>query len=491
MPLALRRISARAALLAPVAAAAFFASGAAARAAESLPPEVLAALQRAQIPAEAMAVVIEEVGSSRSVLQHQSRLPMNPASVIKLLTTAAALDQLGPAWSWSTPVWLQGKLTDGVLEGDVHIKGSGDPKLVYERVWLLLRRVMQLGVRELRGDFVLDASAFAGGSGNAADFDGQGQRAYNVRASALLLNYHALVFSFTPDPAAGVARISVEPPLAGLQADRSVPLIQGACGDWTTKLEANVTPTRARFGGSYAASCGELFWPYADAAPASFNQRLIEGLWREMGGKLAGTVRDGPAPAGIEPSFVHRSPPLIEAVREINKFSNNTMAQQLFLTLALQREPARLATPEAARALLRRWVVERLGETPEEGELIIDNGSGLSRQTRISARLMARVLRQAWASPWMSELMSSLPISGVDGTLRRARAGGGRAHLKTGSLRDASARAGWVTGENGRRYALVAFINHPNASIPATRPVFDALLAWLLQRDAAADGAAR
>jgi D-alanyl-D-alanine carboxypeptidase/D-alanyl-D-alanine-endopeptidase (penicillin-binding protein 4) len=454
-------------------------------ASDALPAEVVAALQRARIPIEALSVLVQEAGGTRTLLQHQPQLPLNPASVIKLLTTAAALDQLGPAWTWSTPVWLHGKLDGGVLDGNVHIKGSGDPKLVYERVWLLLRRVMQLGVRELRGDFVLDASAFAPPDGAAADFDGQGQRAYNVRASALLLNYHAQVYTFSPDPAAGVARVASEPPLAGLAVDRSVPLSNGPCDDWAARLKASFTPARTRFAGSYALACGEQSWPLADASPETFNRRLVEGLWREMGGKLTGSVREGPAPVDARPTFEQRSPPLIEVVREINKFSNNVMAQQLFLTLALQRNPGQPATPEAAREGLRRWVVERLGEVPGEGALVIPNGSGLARETRISAQLLARVLQYAWASPWMSELMSSLPIAGVDGTLRRARAGTGRAHLKTGSLRDASSRAGWVSAGDGRRYVLVATINHPNAGIAATRPVFDALLEWVLERGAA------
>ena len=138
---------------------------------------------------------------------------------MKLLTTAAALDLLGPAWSWSTPVWLQGTVTNGVLDGNLVIKGSGDPKLVLERIWLLLRRVQQQGVREIRGDIVLDRSAFAVPERDPAEFDGEALRPYNVRPDALLLNYKALLLTFTPDPARGVARVAVEPPLAGVQID--------------------------------------------------------------------------------------------------------------------------------------------------------------------------------------------------------------------------------------------------------------------------------
>jgi D-alanyl-D-alanine carboxypeptidase/D-alanyl-D-alanine-endopeptidase (penicillin-binding protein 4) len=194
-------------------------------------------------------------------------------------------------------------------------------------------------------------------------------------------------------------------------------------------------------------------------------------MWRELGGKLGGTVHDGVAPT-TRPSFELVSPPLADVIREINKFSNNVMAQQLFLTLGLQRGGA--GTPEAARQVLQRWLQERIGQGADA--VVLDNGSGLSRQTRLTARLLARVLQSAWASPVMPELMASLPVSGTDGTLTRARAAPGRAHLKTGSLRDVAGVAGYVLGPSGRRMVLVAIINHPNAN--AARPALDALVHW-------------
>ena len=438
----------------------------AAHAAEGLPPEVDAALQRARVPAEALAVVIHEVPSGRRVLSLNARVPVNPASLAKLLTTYAALDQLGPAWTWATPVWLQGPVQAGVLDGSVFIKGSGDPKLVVERVWLLLRRVQQLGVREIRGDIVLDSSAFAPVDGSAADFDGDAVRPYNVRPSALLLNYKAVTYSFVPDPARGVAMVITEPMLSGAVVDRSVALASGPCDDWAAALKASFEPGRTRFAGAYPTACGEQSWSVADPQPATYNARLVDALWREMGGRLAGRVRDGSAPNELRPSFEQTSPPLLEVVREINKFSNNVMAQQLFLTLSLVRSPGQPATAEGARENLRRWLAERIGELPPDA--VIDNGSGLSRETRLSAQQLARLLSNAFDSPVMAELMSSLPISGVDGTLRRARTSAGRAHLKTGSLRDVSGRAGYVLSDSGRRYVLVAIINHPNAN--AARP---------------------
>ena len=442
-----------------------------------LPPEVRTALQRARVPEAALSVVVQEAGSGHTVLSHQARQPVNPASLVKLVTTYAALDLLGPAWTWSTAVGWSGTLRDGVLEGDLFLKGSGDPKLVPERVWQGLRRLQQAGVREIRGDIVLDRSAFAPAEGTPADFDGEASRPYNVQPDALLINFHALTWSVTPDVARNVARIVAETEPWGTPV-RTVPLSPGPCEDWRAGLKPVLADGTLRFTGSYATACGEQTWPMADPDPAGHGARLLAMQWKDLGGTLTGRVRDGRWPAGLRAQQEWRSPPLADVVRDINKFSNNVMAQQLFLTLAAQRLPGQPATPEAARETLRRWVTERIGEGAT-GELVLDNGSGLSRQSRMTAQWLAHLLQHAWSSPVMPELMSSLPVNGLDGTMRRSRAPAGRAHLKTGSLRDVAGLAGYVLDDSGRRRVLVAIIQHPNAN--AARPALDALVQWALK----------
>jgi D-alanyl-D-alanine carboxypeptidase/D-alanyl-D-alanine-endopeptidase (penicillin-binding protein 4) len=341
------------ALLAPLAASA------PATTADALPAAVLDALDRAQVPRESVVAIVQDVSGARPRLAWQTEQPVNPASLMKLLTTFAALDLLGPAWTWSTPVWLQGSVRAGVLDGNLVIKGNGDPKLVLERLWLLLRRVQQLGVREIRGDIVLDRSAFSVPEQAAGDFDGEALRPYNVRADALMLNYRAVVYTFTPDPARGIAVVSADPPLAGVRHDASVALAAGPCEDWRGALRADFTdPLHARFAGRLAAACGEKRWAVAHAEPARFNERALLGMWKELGGRITGSVRDGAAP-DTPPTFDSTSPPLADIVRDINKYSNNVMAQQLFLTLGLTQRGA--GTPDAARDVLRQWATARLG----------------------------------------------------------------------------------------------------------------------------------
>ena len=470
----------------------------AALARDELPAAVAAALKRQQLPAEALvAYVVELDGRGIAArrppaprLAFRAAEPVNPASLMKLYTTGAALELLGPAWSWSTSVSTTGPVVDGVLTGDLVVQGRGDPTLVIERLWLLLRQVQQRGIREVRGDIVLDSSAFrldAADVGDPADFDGERFRPYNVRPDALLLNLKSLTLGFVPDGPRGVAHVSTDAPLAGVQVDATVPLAPGDCGDWRGALRADFAdPARVRFAGHYPGSCGEKSWPVAYAEPASYNVRLVAAMWHDLGGQLSGAVRSGTAPTSSYPLFDAASPPLAAVVRDINKFSNNVMAQQLFLSLGLSAAaPAAAASANApastaatARGAVRELVRARAG--CGDSEFTIDNGSGLSRLSRSSARCMGAWLQAMWASPVMPELMSSLPLVGIDGTTRRPGrdwgAALGRAHLKTGSLRDAAGLAGYVLGASGRRYAFVAIVNHPNAA--AARPVLDALVQW-------------
>ena len=457
--------------------------------AQTLPPEVDAALARAKVPREAVALlVVDAQGKTVPRLSHRANVPMNPASLMKLVTTYAALDLLGPAYTWSTPVFIEGAVRDGTLFGNLYIKGQGDPKLVAERLWLLLRRVQGLGVKTIAGDIILDRSAFENVEIDPSLFDGEPLRPYNAAPDALLLNFKAVVMTFVPDRTANTAQVQFEPPLAGVQMQYSVPLSDAPCGDYRAALKADFSnPDAIKFAGSYPLSCGEKVWATAYADPKSYATRAVEGLWREMGGKLAGSVREGRVPATLtRPAFEVNSPPLPEVIRDINKFSNNVMAQQLFLTLSLQPKTVGsvatstatlAATLTASREVLQRWWRNSISA---DDVPVLENGSGLSRSERISANALGKLLQSAYASPVMPELMSSLPITGVDGTLRgRRSAARGSAHLKSGTLRDVTGVAGYVLANSGKRYAVVVIVNQPGAA--SARTAIDAVLDWAIK----------
>lgn len=449
--------------------------------ADELPPPVLAALRQAQVEPAALGVLVQAVDAPAPRLAWRAAAPLNPASMTKLVTSMAALDTLGPGWQWQTPVWLNGRLDEhGSLDGELVIQGSGDPRLSSERVWQLMRRLRQMGLREVRGPLRLDRSLFAPSTVDPGAFDAEPWRVGNAQPDALLLHAKASWLSVRPDPAGKTARISAEPELDPVA---SVPLTSGPCGDWRGALKLQwAAGSRPRFAGSYPASCGEQGWWLADPEPASHTARLLRLIARETGLALSGEVIDGPAPAA-PPDLRLAGPTLAEALRDMNKYSSNLIAQQVLLSVAHQAGVPAPVQAEAAAEWLQQWADLHAGPGSR-----LRNGSGLSRDNRISPGQLATLLRWAWGQPWMPELLASLPVAGVDGTLSRQPgrfgAAAGRAHLKTGSLRDVSAIAGIVQGASGRRWVLVAIVNHAQAA--SAHGALDALLRWVAADTAAA-----
>ena len=442
-------------------------------AAEALPPKVDQALRQAAIPRDALSVVVIPLGAGTpktARLLHQADVSRNPASLMKLVTTSAALDLLGPAFTWRTPVAVDGVVRDGVLLGHVYLRGQGDPKIGVEQVWLILRRLQGMGIQKIQGDIILDRTAFEVPPQDPGGFDGEPLRPYNASPDALLLGYKSFLLHFVPDAANKVARVHVEPPLAGMLVQASVSLSNADCSDYRASLKADFqNPLRISFAGAYPLACADKVWPVAYADPPQFAPRTIHGMWLQLGGQLSGRVREGAMPPHLKPLWSHESPSLAEVVRDINKFSNNVMADQLFLTLGLNQRG--LGNAVNTKAVIDAWWRERFGQEPP----FMDKGSGLSREARITPQALAGLLQWVWLQPFMPELMASLPLTGVDGTLKRSKSTAS-AHLKTGSLRDVMGVAGYVDAAQGQRYVLVVIVNHANAY--QARPVIDALIDW-------------
>jgi len=451
-----------------------------------LPEPVARALTRAGIPETSAALYVHEIGAAHALLTAGADRSMNPASTIKLLTTYAGLDLLGSAYSWTTDAYAAGALKDGVLTGDLVIKGRGDPKLTLENFWLLLRGLRGRGLREIRGDLVLDRSYFTVEEFDSARFDDQPTRPYNTGPDALLVNFKAVHLQFIPDPEAGTVRIVAEPQLPQVQIINNLTLdATGACGEWVSKLrheaQGNSTAARLAFKGVFAASCGERGRDYSVLGHSQYVLALFRELWRELGGSLTGSVREGVAGADARLLASVQSPSLSEVVRDINKYSNNVMARQLFLTLGVAGSGAP-ATAEKSVRVIRQWLAGKGLPFPE---LVLENGSGLSRVERVSARSMGLLLVSAFRSPVMPELTASLPVVAVDGTMKKRLAGAaiaGQAHIKTGQLSGVRAIAGYVMDNQGRRLAVVLFINHANAG--NAEAVQDVLLKWVYTRGA-------
>ena len=431
-----------------------------------------------------MAVLVQETGASRALLSINPGAALNPASVMKLVTTYAALELLGPAYRWKTEAYAVAPVREGVLEGDLLLKGYGDPKLDLEAFWILLRALRGKGLREIRGDLLLDRSHFDRVQGDPGRFDGDALRPYNVLPDALLVNYKSLRFAFAPDLERDAVRLYVEPRPPALEVVNMLKLAEGACPEGSAfreMLKPTFEPARQRavFAGQYRNSCGEKDLNVALLEPNDHVAGMMRQLWAETGGTWSGAAREGQVPPGARLLHAMESAPLAEIVRDTNKFSNNVMARHLFLTLGAESAGAPGSGQKAFTAI-KTWLAAKGIAAPE---LVMENGSGLSRIERITVANLAALLQAAWRSAVMPEFIASLPVVAVDGTMRRRLKGdgiAGQAHIKTGLLTDTRAMAGYVLDRSGRRHVVVMIVNHPGAH--EAQPAMDALLRWVYDR---------
>ena len=442
-----------------------------------LPLEVSTALKQAHIPQSSVGIEVREINSRVPLLSVNAQRAMNPASTMKLLTTYAGLELLGPSYSWKTEAYLDGKLDKGVLQGNLILKGYGDPRFNIEQFWLWLSELRARGLREIQGDLVLDRSFFNVVEHNPSEFDNDPLRAYNVGPDALLLNFNTLRLRYLPD--GNRLRVISEPPLEGVQLENQLaPLEAPNCENWDDTILIKARGDSVVLQGGYPSECGEReqnlnVMPHTRYVAAVFN-----AIWQELGGSLKGNTREATLGANAKLFATHHSAPLSEIIRDINKFSNNVMARQLFLTLSTQSGAA--ATIPSSIETMRAWLRVKNLNFPE---LVLENGAGLSRNERISATHLAQLLRSAAVSPMNAEFTASLPILGVDGSVKKrlkGAAAASHAHLKTGTLEGVKTIAGYVRSQSGKEWIMVFLINHPNSKSGGAAQ--DALIEWVQKR---------
>ena len=433
----------------------------------ALPRAVARAFVDEHIPTGAVSAFVQEIGAKRPIVSHQPARPMNPASTMKLVTTLAGLELLGSDYRWKTEAYADGPIAGGVLDGNLVLKGYGDPKITIEQFQSLVAGLRATGLTAIRGDLVLDRSQFAPPAHDPGAFDAEPLKPYNVGPDALLVNFKSVRFVFAPDANGVETAVRVEPPLSEITVVGAPRLTAGECSDWRSALGASFVNggdrAQATFAGRYPMACGERDWYVALLDQRHYVHAMFSHYWREAGGAFAGGVRDGKAPAAATTIATLWSAPLYDAVRDINKLSNNVMARQLFLTLASSGYPPPATTAHAA-AVVRSWLAKRKLRFPE---LVMENGSGLSRRERIAAKSMAELLLAADRSPARADFESSLAVAASDGTMKKRFTDdevADQALLKTGTLEGVRALAGYVLARGGRRYVVVCFVNHANAA---------------------------
>lgn len=441
-----------------------------------LPADITAMMQRYNLPADSLSVYIRDLNADVPMVVHNDKVPRNPASVMKLLTTWTALKLLSPSYTWKTEAWTRGELRDGVLNGDLILKGYGDPFLTDEAFRQLLHDLQLKGLKAIRGNLLVDNSYFSIPHHDPGAFDNEPTRVYNAPPSALMFNFQANRFLFEADESKGVVNVTPFPQIPGLQLDNRMVLSKGECRKEHYQPDFKQEGAVMKVSGTYAAMCGKNFILRVMSTPEEHVFNAFRDIWHSLGGEFAGKLQTGQVGQADVLLHTHESRTLGEQIRFINKWSNNVMTRNLFLTLGakVQGEPATLEKSRMAMAdLLQQAGIDYTG-------MVVENGSGLSRVERITARQLGQLLETAWRDPYMPEFMASMPLLGEDGTLaKRFREDDlrGRSHMKTGTLNDTSAIAGYMLTRTGKRLVVVLVQNGKGG-----HGVQDAILKWVFEQ---------
>jgi len=461
----------------------------------AIPANLQQVLNARRVPAGAYGIYVQEIGAAEPLLSVNSAQAFNPASTAKLLTTWLALEELGPTYTWPTEAYIRGTLDRGTLQGDLILKGYGDPYFLTEQLWQFQQQLRLRGLRTIDGDLIIDNSYFADEHGDPSDFDGQGSRVYNVLPDALLINFQSVQVYLLPDKMRQTVRVVAHPMPANLTIENRLKSSNGSC--WASIESSQAAQfDRLIVTGTFRPNCQEFSVSRAVLTGPTYAYGAFRTLWEQSGGQISGDMQirttgnsgNPPTPSALNadnqlPSLFLQimSPPLTDVISYINKFSNNVMARNLFLTLGAETfEPP--GTLEKARRAANEALRKRGLNFPE---LYLDNGSGLSRKDRISAHSMAQVLLAAAERPWAPEFISSLSLLGMDETMRKRFKKedlAGQAHLKSGTLNGVSAAAGYVQARSGRNYAVVIMLNYPGASYGPGREAQDALIRWVYEK---------
>ncbi|MCE5336302.1 MAG: D-alanyl-D-alanine carboxypeptidase/D-alanyl-D-alanine-endopeptidase [Desulfobacteraceae bacterium] len=434
------------------------------------------ALERIGQSAGSAGVLLVELPSGRTVCELRSREQFVPASLVKILTGYAALKKLGPSFRFATEVYATAPPSaGGVLDGNIWVKGSGDPYFVAEKAALLAAAIRDRGIREIRGAVLADDSFFDPPSERIC-LDVDCTAAYNPLVSAAAFDFNMLTVrvSLPKKPAKGVmidssppgyARVTGQPSAGKKGGDTLRVRSLGATGNGQEQFQLS-----GQWAGRGAKAREFRFLP---ADPAAGFGHAVRAALERSGVRVHGGARRGLAPADAHVIAVYDSPPLVEIVSLMNKYSNNFMAEMLLRSLGgwVGGTPGNSAKGISV-------IRDALGEAgiPDERG-VLDCGSGLSRFCRLSPTTFNLLLQAAWRDPSIkADFVTALAANAEEGTLRRRmRKPGLSVRGKTGTLSDVVAFAGYVSGPSGKTYAAVVMMNDVRDR-PRARQAIDSFL---------------
>jgi len=475
-------------------------------------PEAIARLAAEKgIPEDAIGALV--LRGDQVLVSNEASRTFVPASTMKLFTTMVGLEVLGPQFRGRTELRTPGTVSNGVLKGDLVLRGGADVDLTADAFTHMLEKLRTRGIHKIEGNLILDRQLWqpARADTGVPPFDESPEAYYNLIPDALLLNMNLQTLDITSD--ANSIKASALPELDNVRVRSDMTLVNGDCARWE---EGWKIPEYVRNGsrvtivlkGTFPRNCSKTnVINVLDRT--DYAERLFRASWERLGGRFTGKAYEASAGEsqayGSLPSTLlaeHMSRSLPELVRDTNKSSDNGLARTIFLSLgSLQSDPvlgsrpieaapmeipggadaapAAMSTNARAEMMIRNWL--RAHNIDDNG-MVFENGSGLSRVERYSPEQMAGLLKAAQSSLWAPEFLTSLPIAAIDGTMKRRlkdSPAAMHARVKTGSIKNVISVAGYVPDANGQQCIVVVTINHERAGNGNGRAIVDGMIDWV------------
>jgi D-alanyl-D-alanine carboxypeptidase/D-alanyl-D-alanine-endopeptidase (penicillin-binding protein 4) len=384
-----------------------------------------------------------------------------PASNLKLITTATALENLGPDYRFPTRLYTAGKLRGDTLYGDLYIKGYGDPKLVTEQMWLLVNELENLPLRKIVGNIIADDSFFDSLLHVKTWEQSGGSEAYNAPLGALSFNFNTVTVYVSPGKLTDEKpRVIIEPDTKYLKINNQTrTLPRGKRGKLTVQRIDRGDYDEISLTGGIAQRRPRARYFVNITDPTKYSVSVFKEYLARVGIQVVGETFRGKVPKGAKLLINHKSEPLALALRGLNKFSNNFVAEQIVKTLAAEKfgPPA---TTENGLKVIHEYM-QSLGFAPDQFTIL--DGSGLSRQNRLTPNQIVRVLAHVKKDlSIFPEFISALGVMGVDGNVRKRMNGvkeSQKARVKTGTLNSVSSLSGYFQSRDGERFAFSILMN--------------------------------
>lgn len=427
------------------------------------------------------AIRVVSVPQGRVIYSYNETVPLLPASTMKIVTTAAALHFLGPEYRFKTRTYHDGERINNVIQGNLYLRGGGDPKLTTEQLWLLVRKIKHSGIDQIQGNIIID-SHFFDSLDRAPTWKAQrSQRAYDAKLAALAVNYNVFAVHIQPNQHHGDAlRVWIEPQLPYMQVLNKTKTIKRGRNTVRAWRNQNNNQTQITVQGKLPLKAYERTIFINVANPVRYAASLFQQLLQEADIRVTGHTQVGTVPNDAAGLYTHESPPLSLILKELNLYSSNFMAEQILKTIAAKTSGQGSHTN--GLYLVKQFLIQ-LGVQLQNIHLA--DGSGLSYDNRFTALAMTDVLSKTYTRFDLGpDFVASLRVMGAKNShSKRLKTSPARTKIraKTGTLRNVSALAGYVSNQRGQLFAYAFFLNNHRCGYHGADRIEDAILTALYE----------